>query len=193
MECAQKKAKNDIQIFRHSPIIVCILDHLVNLDDMISLGLTSKMCLKILISEKYRKRLEQSKKHLIAVTALPCLIISICSENQTLEICMAAVKTVGLQLKNIDCQTERICITAVQQDWKAFHYVIHQTPKICIAAVSASGLLLQFVKTQTFRICMAAVIQNPAATKYVESEFMDEVSAFWDTKCWIVSDQEKIN
>lgn len=52
-------------------------------------------------------------------------------ENQTLEICMLAVKQYVVALKYVKDQTLEICIEAFKQDWHAFQYVKNKTPEIC--------------------------------------------------------------
>lgn len=67
-------------------------------------------------------------------------------ENQTLEICLAAVKKLGLMLE----------------------YVKEQTPEICLAAVKENGYALKYVKDQTTELCLAAIQQNGDALRYVK-------------------------
>ena len=49
---------------------------------------------------------------------------------------MAAVTQNGNALKYVICQTEDICITAVQNDGFALQHVNNKTVPICIAAIN---------------------------------------------------------
>lgn len=78
-------------------------------------------------------------------------------------------------------QTPEICLAAVQHHGYALRYVKEQTPEICLAAVKQTGYVLQYVKEQTPEICIAAVKQDGDALQYVEehikqsTEFQDQL------------------
>ena len=67
------------------------------------------------------------------------------------------VKKDGMQLEFVQNQTPEICLAAVQQNGYAIAYVKEQTTDICLAAVKQNGLALKYVKEQTPEICSAAV------------------------------------
>jgi len=77
-------------------------------------------------------------------------------KEQTPEICIEAVKQIGLALQLVKEQTPEICIEAVKQTGLALKYVKEQTPKICMEAVKQDGMALRYVKEQTPEICMEA-------------------------------------
>ncbi len=52
---------------------------------------------------------------------------------------MKLVKHNGLALQLVDEQTPEICMAAVQNCPSAIRYVKNQTPEICMAAVKNSG------------------------------------------------------
>ena len=66
-------------------------------------------------------------------------------------------------------QTIDMCMTAVKEDGIALKYVKKQTPEICMAAVKQNGLALQYVKDKTPEICREAIANNPEAEKYDET------------------------
>jgi hypothetical protein len=54
-------------------------------------------------------------------------------ENQTPEICLAAVNNTGYALKYVQNQTLEICLAAIKEDRCAFKYVENPTPEIYLA------------------------------------------------------------
>jgi hypothetical protein len=91
-------------------------------------------------------------------------------QNQTHEICMAAVQQDGSLLQWVENQSLEICMAAVQQYGLALQYVHNQTPEICMAAVQKDGNALQCVENQTLEICMAAVHENESALYFVHNQ-----------------------
>jgi hypothetical protein len=61
-----------------------------------------------------------------------------------------------LALQYVNDQTPEICLAAVTRDGWALQFVEVQTPEICLAAVTRKGWALLFVKKQTPEICQAA-------------------------------------
>lgn len=70
-------------------------------------------------------------------------------------------------------QTLELCMAAMRRDGMALEYVRAQTPDICLAAVQQNGLALKHVRVQTYAICMAAVRQNANALDFVRDKQPD--------------------
>ena len=81
------------------------------------------------------------------------------------------VKNCGLALSYIENQTEDICIAAVKNYADALFHVKNQTEKICIAAVGKNGYILQFVENQTENICVAA--RHILSVLFTESTYLN--------------------
>lgn len=90
--------------------------------------------------------------------------------EQTLELCMAAVKLDGMVLAYVRQQTAAICMAAVRQNGIAVKYVKEQTPEVCIAAVQNTACALGYVREQTPEICFEAVVADPEALRYVRKQ-----------------------
>lgn len=105
-----------------------------------------------------------------AVKSQACLLDFI--ENQTDEICKAAVEHDGHALKYIKSEnmTYPLCLAAVKQNGFAIQHVKDKflTQELCLAAVKNMGLALMNVpdNLQTEEICIAAVRENWKALKY---------------------------
>ncbi|MFZ2537699.1 MAG: DUF4116 domain-containing protein [Oscillospiraceae bacterium] len=82
-------------------------------------------------------------------------------DNQTNYLCMIAIKNNPLALKYVKNQTPQICLAAVNQNGQALQYVHNQTEEICMAAVNRSGACLKYVRNQTPEICLAAIKAHP--------------------------------
>ena len=78
----------------------------------------------------------------------------------------------------INNQTEEVCMAAVKQNGFTLQYVENQTEEICLAAVNQNGLALQLVKNQTEDICLAAVKQDGWALKYVNIDKFPDVYVY---------------
>ena len=91
-------------------------------------------------------------------------------EEQTEAICLAAVKAAGWAVKHVNNQTEEICLAAVKEDGNALRYVKNQTEKICLATVKDFGNALEYVNNQTEAICLEAVKENVLALNYVKNK-----------------------
>lgn len=87
------------------------------------------------------------------------------------------VYTNGALLRFIDEQTEEICLAAVRNWGYALQYVKEQTEEICLAAVQQDGLALQYVEEQTFGICVAATLQDKRAWEFVDESVFAEFVA----------------
>ena len=78
----------------------------------------------------------------------------------------------GYALEFVNNQTEEICLAAVEEDGGSLRYVKRQTEEICLAAVKQSIKALKLVKEQTPEICLVVArgavdlftsIESPAA------------------------------
>ena len=65
-----------------------------------------------------------------------------------------------MALQYVKNQTLEICLEAVKQNGNALQYVKNKTPEICLEAVKQKGYILQYVKNQTDEIYLAVVKQN---------------------------------
>lgn len=90
-------------------------------------------------------------------------------ENQTKDICLAAVKQNGYALIYVKNQTEEICLAAVQKTGLALKYVKEQTHKICLAAINENVSALEYVREQNFEICMEAIKLNIHALMHIRN------------------------
>lgn len=77
----------------------------------------------------------------------------------------------------LDEETPDVCMAAVKQNGNALKFVDNQTPEICMAAVKQDGNALRFVEEQTPEICIAAIKQNGKAMEFVEDYVRDKVQA----------------
>jgi hypothetical protein len=93
--------------------------------------------------------------------------------EQTPELCLAAVKRYGLNLRDIRHQTPAICLAAVKRDGLALEYVLEQSLDVCLAALQHNIVALRFVKQQTSELCMAAVNADGLALQYVSDKTFD--------------------
>lgn len=88
------------------------------------------------------------------------------------EECIKLLAKDGLLIRNIEVQTEDMCIAAVRQNGLALKFIKnrYKTPKICVIAVGQNGLALKHANKQDEKICVTAVKQNPMAMEYVEEK-----------------------
>ena len=91
-------------------------------------------------------------------------------EDQTDELCLAAVASNHRALYYVKNQTEEICIAAIHRSAEALALIRDQTEEICLEAMKQAGLALRYVKNQTEEICLEAVRQNGKALGYVENQ-----------------------
>jgi hypothetical protein len=91
----------------------------------------------------------------------------------------------GEYLKHVEEQTPEICIAAVSENSFALKYVKEQTPEICIAAFNqlskewrrgsfdCAGMLLRMVKEQTTEVCEAAMAIDLRAFRSIREQTYD--------------------
>ena len=91
-------------------------------------------------------------------------------EDQTEVICLEAVRRYGQVLEYVKEQTPELCLKAVKRDGWALEYVKDQTPEICLEAVKENIYALQFVKEKTLKICSEAVKQSKWALQFVKEQ-----------------------
>lgn len=70
------------------------------------------------------------------------------------------VKGNPMLLRNIEIQTDEICLEAVKQNGDSLRYVKNQTPVICLESVKEYGHALRYVQKPTPKICLEAVKEN---------------------------------
>lgn len=99
--------------------------------------------------------------------------------DQTPEICLAAVQQTYRAFKFVNRQTPDICLTAVRQSGLEIEYVYEQTEEICLAAVQQNGISLRYVKTQTYAICLAAVQQNGFAVGFIDTCIINDIDKIY--------------
>jgi predicted aconitase len=71
-------------------------------------------------------------------------------------------------------QTREICLAAVSNNGMALAYVHEQTPEICLAAIQKCGRALRYVREQTYEIIEAAVKQDKNAIIYADARVIRE-------------------
>lgn len=73
--------------------------------------------------------------------------------------CFEAVKHFNDALKYIENQTPELCMAAVCCDLNELNYVKNLTPELCMAAVKENGFAITFVPEQflTFELCKIAL------------------------------------
>jgi hypothetical protein len=81
---------------------------------------------------------------------------------------LAVVGRIGALLQYVENQTPEICMAAVQEDGTAVQFVKNQTPEICMAAIQQNGNALKFIKEHTKELCDIAIQQNPDAYQYAK-------------------------
>ena len=57
----------------------------------------------------------------------------------------------GLNLQYINNQTEEICLAAVKQNGYALEFIKNQTEEICLAAIKRDADALKFVSSEMFK------------------------------------------
>jgi hypothetical protein len=91
-------------------------------------------------------------------------------DNQTEEICLAAVNRYGCALQFVKNQTEAVCLAAVQQDGLALQFVNHPTDAVNLAAVQQNGYAIRDVPRKTHALSLAAVQQNPFVVYWIRDQ-----------------------
>ena len=79
-----------------------------------------------------------------------------------------SVTKTGFALEYVENQTPEVCEAAVMQNGLALEYVKDQTPEVCEAAVMQDGLALRYVENQTPEICLAAVRNNRTVIRLID-------------------------
>lgn len=71
------------------------------------------------------------------------------------------IKKDGSLLKNVENQTEELCLAAVTSKGGALKYVKNHTPEIVIAAINQNGGAIHFVTNPSHELIELAVMKNP--------------------------------
>ena len=77
------------------------------------------------------------------------------------------VKKDPSMLEKIQEQTEEICLAAVKQRGLAIQYVKDQTEAICLEAVNSDPNALQYIKDQTEEVCLQALKNDFRSVCYI--------------------------
>ena len=95
-------------------------------------------------------------------------------EEQTPEICLAAVQKDGDMLKYVKNQTSEICWAAIKNSRWSFSSVKEdlQTPEMCLFAVKRWDRALNFISNQTPELCLASVRASPNSLQYIDSKLV---------------------
>lgn len=81
-------------------------------------------------------------------------------KNQDRDLCLTAIKIDGNALEYIREKDRELCLIAVKQAGRALLFVNEQDDELCLEAVKCDGNALMCVKNQTNEICLEAVKQN---------------------------------
>ena len=76
-------------------------------------------------------------------------------KNQNIELCIEAINQKYYTcdaMKEIQNQTEEMCLLAVKQNGMALQFVKNQTNEICLLAVKQNGMALQFVNDKEYKL-----------------------------------------
>jgi hypothetical protein len=131
------------------------------------------ICLKIVQKNGYMLRFVKNPTHemqIAAVSNYRYAIMHIDKNDQTEEICLAAVKLDGSALLHCAYKTEAVCIAAVKNDPRIIKSVSNKTEDICLEAVEQDGFMLKHIPKdkQSKKVCIVALLQNPFAVKYIK-------------------------
>ena len=85
-----------------------------------------------------------------------------------------AIKYNGLMIEHLENQTDEMCLAAINQNYQAIQYIKEQTEEMCLKAVSQNWRALEYVKNQTDEMCLNAISQNWCALDYVKNQ-TDEI------------------
>ena len=87
------------------------------------------------------------------------------------------VRKNGHALKYVENQTPEICLAAVKEDGESLYYVKNKTPEICLAALEQDDEALEFVPLElikeTFKLAIKPKIDNTNIINYSRFEIMD--------------------
>lgn len=93
-------------------------------------------------------------------------------DNQTVDICLAAIAEDIEELSDIRNQTTYICCKAIEMNPFALEYIKNQTKFLIHYAIDINYNALQLVRNQTKDIVMYALKKSPEAIKY--SNYQDD-------------------
>ncbi len=91
-------------------------------------------------------------------------------QDQTPDMCLAAVMEDWGQIKYIHNQTDEICLEAIKQNVSAFVLIKNPSYRVCLEAVKKDGNCLNFCPMQTEELCLEAVKLSPGALKTVKDK-----------------------
>jgi capsule polysaccharide export protein KpsC/LpsZ len=77
------------------------------------------------------------------------------------DVLMTAVKRNGDIIQHIQNQTLELCEAAIKQNPWSTRFIKEQTAELCMTAVQLNGHVIQFIENQTTEICEVAIKQIP--------------------------------
>lgn len=80
------------------------------------------------------------------------------------------VKTNGLLLHYVQEQTPEICMAAIKNNESAFKYVKNQTNELCIKALKLNPYIIMHIRDQTTELCEMAIDMSPGVLKYINNQ-----------------------
>lgn len=86
-------------------------------------------------------------------------------QRQSEEICLAAVERCGEQLKYVKNQTMRVIEKALDTKLSSFRHVREQTDELCKMTLERDGICIKWVKNITYELCLLAVNRTVGALK----------------------------
>ncbi len=78
-------------------------------------------------------------------------------ENQTEEMCLLAVKQDGTIIEFVKDKTYKVCMEAVKQTYKSLKYITNQNEDICIEAVKQNYRALYYINNKTENVLIEAI------------------------------------
>jgi len=89
------------------------------------------------------------------------------NQNQTPDLCFAAIRQNGRAIRFVHMPTEAMLEEAVRQNGWALKYITDQSPSLCMLAVRQTPHAIQFVTNQENSIAIMAVHANGRTLKYI--------------------------
>lgn len=117
-------------------------------------------------------------------------------DEQTEDICVAAIEFLGCNLAYVKEQTERLCFLAINTHDNTLKYVRNQTEEMCLEAVGFDPYDLRYVHNQTIRICLAAVSVDGEAVQFVRNQTddicLEAVKNDWGALQYVINQTKEI-
>lgn len=108
-----------------------------------------------------------------AIKANPLALQYIPANFKTIELCTIAVEIDGMALQFVDNQSVDICIAAVSNNPKSITYAKYQTDDICSIALNKNSYMFTDILDPSYNICILAIELNPYNLKYINNQTDD--------------------